>query len=70
MVANDTYHIDMVELAQVAQNASVEKLVLTHMVPSLPAAQAEAYFVPPIESVFQNEIIVPEDGTRITVEVQ
>ena len=45
-------------------------LVLTHQVPSVPPAQAQALFEAPIARVFDGPIVVAEDGTRITIGIE
>jgi ribonuclease Z len=65
-----TYHIDVLELAQLSTDAKVGTLVLTHQVPSVPAAQAQVLFGAPIASIFDGRIVVAEDGTRVTIDVE
>ena len=65
-----TYHIDVAELAQLSADADVGTLVLTHQLPSVPAAQGQVLFAEPIASVFDGEIVVAEDGTRVTIDIE
>lgn len=65
-----TYHVDVAELAQLSADAGVDTLVLTHQVPSLPPSQAQSLFEAPIAAVFDGQIVVAEDGTRVTIDTQ
>ncbi len=62
------YHIDVAELGQAANDAGVQTLVLTHMVPTpVDAAQADTLFVAPISETFSGTLEVGDDGDRITI---
>ena len=63
-----TYHIGADELAQLSSDAGVGTLVLTHQVPSLPDAQAQQLFAPQIASVFDGDVVVANDGSRVTID--
>ena len=65
-----TYHIDVDELAALSEEAGVGTLVLTHQVPSVPPAQAQLIFGGPISATFGGELVVAEDGSRVTVAVE
>lgn len=62
-----TYHIDVAELGDTAEQANVATLALTHLVPT-PADedQVQNLFRSPIAERFSGALIVGEDGTRIT----
>lgn len=62
-----TYHVGVDAVGQVAAQAGVGTLVLTHQVPAVPAAQAELLFGGAISSSFDGEVVVAEDGSRIRV---
>lgn len=62
-----TYHIDVADLAGVVTEAGVGTVVLTHLVPAVAAAQAEARFAAPIEATFGGDVVVAEDGSQFTV---
>jgi len=65
-----TYHIDVAELAQLAVDAKVGTLMLTHLVPGLPPAQAQDLYGPQIEAVYDGAVVVSEDGSTITLNVE
>lgn len=65
-----TYHMAVDELAQLSADADVGTLVLTHQVPSVPPTQARALFEAPIARVFAGPIVVAEDGTRVTIDIE
>jgi ribonuclease Z len=65
-----SYHIDVEELAKLAEDADVDTLVLTHQVPLLDDdAQIGLVFRAPIEAIYGGELIVANDGTSVTVPV-
>ncbi len=66
-----TYHIDVEELAQVAEEAGVGTLVLTHQVPTLDDdLLLGVVFRTPMEAIYGGELIVAVDGTSVTVPVE
>jgi ribonuclease Z len=65
-----TYHIDVEELGQLAEEAGVGTLVLTHQVPTLDdPAQIGLVFESPITAIYGGDLIVAVDGTTVTVPV-
>ena len=66
-----TYHIDVTELAQVANDAEVATLVMTHLVPTTdnPALLDQA-FRQPVSSLYNGTVIVAEDGTEVVIPIQ
>jgi ribonuclease Z len=64
-----TYHIGTIELAQLAEDAGVETLVLTHIVPGFDngSPQVEAFFTAPMSTIFTGELIAADDGTTLHV---
>ncbi len=61
------YHTLTEEVAQIAQNAGVKKLVLTHFTPSIPAASAvERIFMRGMDKIYKGEIIAGRDGMEIS----
>ncbi len=59
------YHAGTEDIAQIAAEAGVNKLVLTHLVPSLPLAAGDAPFLAGLDAIFKGQIIVGKDGMRI-----
>ncbi|MBT8164825.1 MAG: MBL fold metallo-hydrolase [Acidimicrobiia bacterium] len=64
-----TYHIGTGELAQLSTDSGVGKLVLTHQVPTLPEAQAQQLFEPQITAAFDGDVVVANDGSRVTIDL-
>lgn len=61
-----SHHTTAVEAAEIARDAGVKKLVLTHLVPSIPPTEAaEQTFVNGMAAVFSGETIVARDGMVI-----
>lgn len=56
------YHMSPEEAAKTAQDAGVELLVLTHIVPSLPNKALYKYFLGNAPSEFEGDIVIGEDG--------
>jgi ribonuclease Z len=63
-----SYHISTVEVAQLAKDAAVRELALTHLLPP-PGTSAEAIgaFTAGMSGIFDGPIHVPKDVQRITV---
>jgi ribonuclease Z len=60
------YHTPTTEVAKIARDAQVGKLVLTHLVPSIPVAdQADQMFIQGMSDIFKGPIIVGRDGMVI-----
>ena len=65
-----SYHIDVEELAELAEDAGVGTLVLTHQVPTIDdEAQIGLVFRAPISAIYGGELVVAVDGTSVTVPV-
>ena len=65
-----TYHIDVTELAQMANDADVETLVMTHLVPTADnPAQVDLVFTQPVAAIFGGTTIAAEDGTEVVIPV-
>lgn len=63
-----SYHIDLPELAQLASDADVATLVMTHLVPTpLSPAQGDAFFSQPAAAIFGGTVILAEDGTEVVI---
>ncbi len=64
-----TYHIGTTELAQLAENAGVQTLVLTHIVPGFDngSPQVETFFTTPMSRIFTGELIAANDGTTLEI---
>jgi ribonuclease Z len=58
------YHTSAVQAAEVAREAGVGKLVLTHLVPAPPNAIARRLFLAGTADAFPGEIVLGEDGMR------
>ncbi len=65
-----TYHVGVDELGMLAEEAGVGQLVLLHMVPTVPTAQADTLFGDPLRAVFGGEVVIAEDGTRVTLDLE
>lgn len=60
------YHAESLALAQMAQEAGVKKLALTHLFPSIaPADAAEAAFIQGMSDYFDGPIVVGRDGMEV-----
>jgi ribonuclease Z len=60
------YHTPTTQVAEIARDAGVKKLVLTHLVPSIPVAdQADQMFIQGMSDVYKGPIIVGRDGMVI-----
>ena len=58
------------ELAELAEDAGVGTLVLTHQVPTIDdEAQIGLVFRAPISAIYRGELVVAVDGTSVTVPV-
>lgn len=68
-LANDIidYHTTVVEAAEVARDAKVPHLVLSHMVPGPTNWFTERVFLEGTSDVYDGEITVGEDGMRFTL---
>jgi ribonuclease Z len=64
------YHIDVRQLGELAQQAKVKRLALTHMIPPVPKAAAAFVFKGPVSQPYRGEVIVGEDGTKIVLELE
>ena len=62
------YHIDVNELAALAQASGVKTLVLTHMIPNInnPAAQ-QLWYTLPIKMQFSGNLRIAHDGTMVKI---
>ncbi|MFC1863561.1 MBL fold metallo-hydrolase, partial [Thermodesulfobacteriota bacterium] len=60
------YHTTTIEAAEIARDAGVEKLVLTHLVPSIPPEdKSEKAFIQGMSNIYQGTILVGRDGMTI-----
>jgi len=60
------YHATTIDVAEIARDAGVEKLVLTHLVPSIPPDdKSEKAFIQGMSDIYQGTILVGRDGMRI-----
>jgi ribonuclease Z len=64
-----SYHITTMEVAELARDAGVRQVVLTHVIPSIVSQDAmEAAFVQGMSDVYGGPIRVARDTQRLTVE--
>ena len=59
------YHAATEEVAQIAAEAGVKKLVLTHLVPSIPPTMDGGPFLAGLDTIFKGRIYLGQDGMRI-----
>jgi len=64
------YHTHTIEAAQVAKEAGVDKLVLTHIIPPLPNTITKWMFTRGMKDEFEGDIMIAEDGMRFYLEPQ
>lgn len=61
------YHTPTLDLARVAQEAGVKKLMLTHLIPSIPPTDAaERNFIGDMAKIYTGPIIVGRDGMAVS----
>jgi ribonuclease Z len=64
------YHMDVSDVGALAQEASVQRLALTHLAPKPQGRrQVKTFFRDPIAEIYAGELFVGEDGMRITIPV-
>jgi ribonuclease Z len=64
-----SHHTTTLELAEIARDAGVKKLAITHLVPSIPPTDAaEANFVRGMKEIYSGPIVVGRDGLVIRIE--
>lgn len=61
------YHTTPVEAAEVAREAGVAHLVLTHLVPAPPNALARRLFLAGVADAYDGEVTLGEDGMRFSL---
>ena len=59
-----TYHASPTEAAEIANEAKVETLVFTHMVPPLNLPVTEQMFLRGVAGVFKGKVVLAKDGLR------
>ncbi len=63
-----TYHIDLPELAELANDVGVATLVMTHLVPSIEdPAQLDLFFRQPASALYNGTLVIAEDGTEVVI---
>jgi len=63
-----SYHISTEEVARMARDAGVGKLVLSHLIPNLPAnEEMEAQFAAGLHEIYTGPIVVARDMQRMPV---
>ena len=64
-------HTETIALSKLAQQAQVKSLVLTHMIPPIPAmGVAESYFMKGMSDFYKGDLSMARDGTRIMLDVK
>lgn len=64
-----SHHTSTLEVAEIARDAGVKKLALTHLVPTIPPTDAaEASFIRGMAEIYAGPIVVGRDGMAILVE--
>ncbi len=61
------YHTSPVEAAEIARDAGVSELVLTHLVPSPNNYLTRRIFLAGVADVFKGKVVIADDGTRIAL---
>ena len=59
-----TYHASPAEAAEIANEAKVETLVFTHMVPPLNPPVTEQMFLRGVADIFKGKVVLAKDGMR------
>ena len=63
-----TYHIDLPELAELANDVGVATLVMTHLVPSIEdPAQLDLFFRQPASALYHGTLVISGDGTVVLI---
>ena len=63
-----SYHIDLPEIAELANDAGVATLVMTHLVPAVDdPAQVDRFFRQPASALYNGTLVVAEDGTEVII---
>lgn len=61
------YHTSPVEAAEIARDANVGHLLLSHIVPPLPVKPMEALFLKGVSDVYSSGVTVGKDGTLVSL---
>ena len=56
------YHTTPVEAAETARAGQAKMLVLSHIVPALPSAYLESYYLKGVEAAFDGPVVLGQDG--------
>lgn len=56
------YHTTPVEAAETAKAAKAKMLVLSHIVPALPAAYLDSYYLKGVDAAFDGPVVLGKDG--------
>ena len=63
-----TYHMDVNDVGQLAEQAQVKRLALTHLTPPIDnGSQVNTYFKQPIQKLYHGDVFMGDDGTRIVI---
>jgi ribonuclease BN (tRNA processing enzyme) len=61
-------HVDLPELAELANDAAVATLVMTHLVPSVEdPTQLNLFFRQPASALYNGKLVIAEDGTEVVI---
>jgi ribonuclease Z len=61
------YHITPVEAAEIASEAGVKVLALSHIVPAVPTPYLNAYYLKGASDAFEGDIVLGQDGMLFTM---
>lgn len=62
-----SHHTSAIEVAEIARDANVKQVVLTHLVPSIPPNDAaEKAFTMGLDKIFTGPIHMARDGAKFT----
>ncbi len=64
------YHMTPVDAAETAQAGEVRMLVLNHIVPALPSAYLDSYFIAKARQHYSGKFIVGQDGMMFSLPVE
>lgn len=64
----ESVHTPTLELATIAQNAGVRKLIITHLIPAMPAVWfVDKFFTAGMDDIYKGELTIARDGQWIEV---
>lgn len=64
----ESVHTPTLELATIAQNAGVRKLIITHLIPAMPAVWfVDQFFTAGMDDIYTGELTIARDGQWVEV---